>query len=70
MREAIKQADAEWKQGVLASWLGFNADGEGLKSIIGISAGGKGAKPKTQSPSPDASAKEWKRLANAFAKLR
>jgi hypothetical protein len=69
VREAIKQADAEWKQEVLASWLGFNADGEGLKSIIGLNVKGAGPKSKP-SAAPGETTKEWKRLANAFSKLR
>ncbi len=53
----------------MASWLGFNADGEGLKSIIGLNV--KGASPKSKpSAAPGETTKEWKRLANAFSKLR
>jgi hypothetical protein len=69
VREAIKQADAAWKQDVLASWLGFNADGEGLKSIIGLNVKGTSSK-STPNAAPGETTKEWKRLANAFSKLR
>jgi hypothetical protein len=55
---------------VLASWLGFNADGEGLKSIIGISTKGAVSKGSKPNAAPGETTKEWKRLANAFSKLR
>jgi hypothetical protein len=67
----VKQADAEWKQEVLASWLGFNVDGEGLKSIVGVGPSkGMSATKSKHSPPPGETTKEWKRLASAFAKLR